>query len=88
AGASDSPADRVCVFLVDGMGWEILRQHPDEAPFLTSLLPGSVNGTGTPLTSGFPSTTAASLASVGTGLAPGVHGLPGYTALNPATGEL
>ncbi|MGW7517066.1 alkaline phosphatase family protein [Streptomyces sp. NPDC054796] len=88
AGLSLAPADRVCVFLVDGMGWEILRQHPDEAPFLTSLLPGSVNGTGTPLTSGFPSTTAASLASVGTGLAPGVHGLPGYTALNPATGEL
>ncbi|NGO73484.1 nucleotide pyrophosphatase/phosphodiesterase family protein [Streptomyces boncukensis] len=82
------PADRVCVFLVDGLGWEALRAHPDEAPFLTSLLPSSLSGAGEPLTAGFPSTTAASLASVGTGLPPGAHGLPGYTALNPETGEL
>jgi hypothetical protein len=82
------PADRVCVFLVDGMGWEALAAHPQEAPFLTSLLPTSLNRTGRPLTAGFPSTTASSLASVGTGLAPGEHGLPGYTVLDPATGEL
>ncbi|MGH3311082.1 MAG: alkaline phosphatase family protein [Streptomyces sp.] len=82
------PADRACVFLVDGMGWEALRAHPEEAPFLTSLLPGSLNGTGAPLTAGFPSTTATSLASVGTGLPPGLHGLPGYTALDPDTGRL
>lgn len=82
------PADRVCVFLVDGMGWEALAAHPSEAPFLTSLLPTSLGGTGRPLTAGFPSTTASSLASVGTGLAPGEHGLPGYTVLDPATGEL
>lgn len=82
------PADRVCVFLVDGMGWEILRDHAHEAPFLTSLLATSVNATGRPLTSGFPSTTATSLASVGTGLAPAAHGLPGYTALDPGSGQL
>ena len=82
------PADRVCVFLVDGMGWEALKEHPAEAPFLTSLLATSANSTGRPLTSGFPSTTAASLASVGTGLAPAAHGLPGYSALDPDTGQL
>ncbi|MBA0051994.1 alkaline phosphatase family protein [Streptomyces sp. AJS327] len=82
------PADRVCVFLVDGMGWEALAAHPAEAPFLTSLLPTSGCGTGEPITSGFPSTTAASLASVGTGLEPGRHGLAGYTALDPDTGKL
>jgi hypothetical protein len=82
------PADRVCVFLVDGMGWEALAAHPSEAPFLTSLLPTSLGGTGRPLPAGCPSTTASSLASVGTGLAPGEHGLPGYTVLDPATGEL
>jgi predicted AlkP superfamily pyrophosphatase or phosphodiesterase len=81
-----APADRVCVFLVDGMGWELLRAHPDEAPFLTSLLGSSLNGTGRPLTSGFPSTTATSLASVGTGLPPGRHGLAGYVVRDPATG--
>ncbi|MEU4204304.1 nucleotide pyrophosphatase/phosphodiesterase family protein [Streptomyces sp. NPDC026294] len=82
------PADRVCVFLVDGLGWELLRAHPDEAPFLTSLLDSSFNRTGRPITVGFPATTAASLASVGTGLPPGEHGLAGYTCLNPDTGEL
>ncbi|MFE9393115.1 alkaline phosphatase family protein [Streptomyces sp. NPDC006784] len=88
AGLRLPPADRACVFLVDGMGWEALRAHPDEAPFLTSLLAGSTAGTGEPITSGFPSTTATSLASVGTGRVPGEHGLPGYTALDPATGAL
>ncbi|MEU6281798.1 nucleotide pyrophosphatase/phosphodiesterase family protein [Streptomyces sp. NPDC047028] len=83
-----APADRVCVFLVDGLGWEQLRAHPDEAPFLNSLLGSSRGGTGRPLTAGYPATTATSLASVGTGLPPGAHGLPGYSVRNPATGEL
>jgi predicted AlkP superfamily pyrophosphatase or phosphodiesterase len=82
------PADRACVFLVDGLGWDLLRAHQAEAPFLNSLLGTSLNGTGRPLTAGFPSTTATSLASVGTGLPPGVHGLAGYTVRDPATGEL
>ncbi|MFK0297051.1 alkaline phosphatase family protein [Streptomyces sp. NPDC090442] len=83
-----APADRACVFLIDGLGWELLRAHPDEAPFLASLLDSSFNGTGRPLTAGFPATTATSLASVGTGLPPGAHGLPGYTCQDPATGAL
>ncbi|MET8955553.1 alkaline phosphatase family protein [Streptomyces sp. NPDC004129] len=81
-------ADRNCVFLIDGLGWEQLKAHPDEAPFLTSLLASSRGGTGRPLTAGYPATTATSLASVGTGLPPGAHGLPGYTVRNPETGEL
>jgi predicted AlkP superfamily pyrophosphatase or phosphodiesterase len=83
-----TPADRNCVFLIDGLGWEQIKAHPDEAPFLHSLLPTSRGGTGRPITAGFPSTTATSLASVGTGLPPGEHGLPGYTVRNPETGEL
>ncbi|MEU5427260.1 nucleotide pyrophosphatase/phosphodiesterase family protein [Streptomyces olivoreticuli] len=83
-----APADRVCVFLIDGLGWELLKAHPTEAPFLHSLLGTSMNGTGRPMTAGFPSTTATSLASVGTGLPPGAHGLPGYTVADPATGRL
>ncbi|MEV7289822.1 nucleotide pyrophosphatase/phosphodiesterase family protein [Streptomyces sp. NPDC093252] len=83
-----TPVDRACVFLIDGLGWEQLKAHPDEAPYLTSLLASSRGGTGTPLTTAYPATTATSLASVGTGLPPGAHGLPGYTVRNPATGEL
>ncbi|WP_404955691.1 alkaline phosphatase family protein [Streptomyces sp. 147326] len=83
-----TPADRNCVFLVDGMGWEQIKDHPDEAPYLTSLLGSSRGGTGRPITAGFPATTATSLASVGTGLPPARHGLPGYAVRNPATGDL
>ncbi|QDY79416.1 alkaline phosphatase family protein [Streptomyces qinzhouensis] len=82
------PADRVCVFLIDGLGWEQIRNHPEQAPYLFSLLHTSRGGTGRPITAGFPATTATSLASVGTGLAPGRHGLPGYTVRNPTTGTL
>jgi hypothetical protein len=84
------PADRVCVFLVDGMGWELLRDHPDEAPFLASLLAeaAAAGGAGGRITAGFPATTATSLASVGTGLPPGRHGLAGYTVAVPGTDHL
>ncbi|OEV04708.1 alkaline phosphatase family protein [Streptomyces oceani] len=87
-GLTLEPADRACVFLVDGLGWEALSAHPEEAPFLGSLLGDAQGATGRPLTCGFPSTTATSLASVGTGLPPGEHGLLGYAVRNPDTGEL
>ncbi len=83
-----APAERTCVFLIDGMGWELLKAHPDEAPFLTSLLGTSLGGTGRPLTAGFPATTATSLASVGTGLPPGAHGLAGYIVAVPGERQL
>jgi hypothetical protein len=83
-----APADRVCVFLIDGLGWELIKAHADEAPFLTSLLGSSRGGTGRPVTAGFPATTATSLGSVGTGLPPGTHGLLGYTVRDPGTGGL
>jgi hypothetical protein len=68
------PRTRVCLLLVDGLGWELLRAHPDRAPFLTVA-----SATAQPLTAGFPSTTTASMGSFGTGLPPGEHGLMGYT---------
>ncbi|WP_420035968.1 alkaline phosphatase family protein [Streptomyces sp. cg28] len=83
-----APVDRACVFLIDGLGWEQLKAHPDEAPFLHSLIASSRGGTGRPITAGYPATTATSLASVGTGLPPGAHGLPGYTVRDPDTGRL
>jgi Type I phosphodiesterase / nucleotide pyrophosphatase len=72
---------RACVLLVDGLGWELLRAHPEEAPFLASLA-------GRALTAGFPATTATSLGSFGTGRPPGGHGLFGYTFAIPGTGRL
>jgi hypothetical protein len=71
---------RTVLLLVDGMGWELLRRHPDVAPFLTGLA-------GRPLTAGFPSTTVTSLTSLGTGLPPGQHGLTGYTSWLEEVGD-
>jgi Type I phosphodiesterase / nucleotide pyrophosphatase len=65
-------ARKVCLLLVDGLGWESLRQHPADAPFLSSLAGGDI-------TAGFPATTGTSLATIGTGVPSGEHGLVGYT---------
>ena len=70
------PAPRVCLLLVDGLGWDLLRANKEAAPFLNSIA-------GEPLTAGFPATTAASLSSLATGLPPGEHGLIGYTMALP-----
>jgi hypothetical protein len=66
------------VLLVDGLGDVLLRARSGHAPYLRSLLPE-----GRRLSSGFPSTTATSMGSFGTGLAPGTHGLVGYEVLDP-----
>ncbi|MFI9835479.1 alkaline phosphatase family protein [Nonomuraea sp. NPDC051941] len=75
------PADRVCLFLVDGLGAELLRAHAEAAPFLSGLA-------GRTLTAGFPATTVTSLCSLGTGLTPGEHGMLGLTLAVPGTGHL
>lgn len=77
------PAPSYVVFLVDGMGAELLARHGHAAPYLSSLVEGSATGT-----AGVPSTTATSLTSLGTGLVPGAHGLVGYTARIPGTDRL
>jgi hypothetical protein len=78
-----APADRVCLLVVDGLGWELLREHPAAAPFLSELAYA-----GRPLTAGFPATTATSLASLGTGRPPGQHGVLGYQVAVPGEGRL
>lgn len=74
---------RYVVFLIDGLGYELLRAHPHEAPFLHALLDDTP-----PATVGVPSTTATSLTSLGTALAPGMHGVVGFTSRIPGTDEL
>lgn len=78
AGTPAARARRVCLLLVDGLGWAALAAHAGHAPFLAGLLPA-----GRVLTAGFPSTTVASLASLGTGRPPGEHGLVGYQVALP-----
>lgn len=75
--------DRVCVVLVDGLGLRMLQERGGHAPFLRSRLPGA-----RALTVGFPSTTATSLTTLGTGRPPGATGMLGYTVRDPASGEV
>jgi Type I phosphodiesterase / nucleotide pyrophosphatase len=76
-------ADRVCLLVVDGLGWELLWEHPAAAPFLSELAMS-----GRPLTAGFPAMTATSIASLGTGRPPGQHGVLGYRVAVPGEDRL
>lgn len=73
------PLPGVCLMVVDGLGWDLLREHPGETPFLSE----AARTSGRAITTVFPATTSASLASLGTGLPPGEHGLVGYTFAIP-----
>lgn len=80
----DLPRARsVVLVVVDGLGSIPLRAHAGHARTLAAAMAkkdvaGSV----------FPTTTAAALTSLLTGVAPGVHGLVGYQVRNPETGGL
>lgn len=82
AGESDriglglNDVDRIAILLVDGMGAELVAARADVAPLLGRRPERT-------LTAGFPSTTATSLASLGTGLPAGEHGLVGYLLAVP-----
>ena len=75
---------RVAVVLVDGMGWHLLPALAADAPLLASVLAGDM-GRLDQLTCTFPSTTPTSLASLSTGVAPGEHGIVGFTVTLPDT---
>ena len=74
-------AERIVVVLVDGLGAEQLAARSSYAPFLRAAQ--DLGG----LDAAFPSTTASSLAALGTGLPVGAHGLTGYDSFSPELGE-
>lgn len=76
-------ASAAIVVLADGLGIRLLRKAKADAPFLASHLDRMQT-----LTSGFPTTTATSMGTFGTGLPPGAHGLAGYQVLDPTSGKL
>ncbi|MGO9034210.1 alkaline phosphatase family protein [Mycobacterium sp.] len=79
-----SDVNRVAVVLVDGMGWHLLPTLAADAPLLASVLAGET-GRLDELACTFPSTTPTSLASLTTGVAPGEHGILGFTVKLPDT---
>ena len=75
------PCQQVIVCLVDGLGWNALVEHAALAPSLSAL-------SGDPIDAVFPTTTPVGLASLGTGLLPGMHGLVGAAFRYPESDEL
>jgi hypothetical protein len=73
-------ARRVMVLLIDGLGSDLLRTHADLAPTLAALA-RPVGDLSAPC----PSTTPVSLATLGTGLPPGSHGILGFVTDIPGT---
>jgi Type I phosphodiesterase / nucleotide pyrophosphatase len=61
-----------CVLLIDGLGADLLDTHAEDAPVMAALR-------GRTLQVGFPSTTVAGLAAVGTGCRSGEHGMVGLS---------
>ena len=66
------PTRRAVVVLVDGLGHTLLERRRGHAPFLRAQAPRTIA-----VPCGFPTTTATSMATFGTGQHPGTHGLLG-----------
>jgi hypothetical protein len=74
-------ASGACILLIDGLGAELLDTYADDAPVLSGMREQT-------LQVGFPSTTAAGLAAVGTGRRSGHHGMVGYSFRVPGAGVI
>ncbi|WP_261623624.1 alkaline phosphatase family protein [Nesterenkonia marinintestina] len=74
-------ADIMVVVMVDGLGDELLARRSGHARFLARSRRS--DGSSTVLDAAVPTTTANSLACLGTGRTPGEHGLVGYDVYSP-----
>ena len=70
-----------CLLLIDGLGAELLDTYAADAPVLAGLR-------GPTLQVGFPSTTAAGLAAIGTACRSGEHGMVGMSFRLPDVGVI
>lgn len=68
---------RECLILIDGMGLDAIKLYGDQFEAIHKLKLHKS------LFTNFPSTTATSLSTLGTGVLPGVHGMLGYTVRVP-----
>ena len=79
-GAGESPSGRELLFLIDGLGADVIEKYKEFIPKISMLhRHGAVQ-------TSFPSTTATSLATLMTGQMPGAHGMLGYTVQVPRSG--
>lgn len=73
----DSAENREVLILIDGMGQDAVDRYSDQFPIFDELKQVKK------LYTNFPSTTATSLSTLGTGVLPGIHGMLGYTIRVP-----
>lgn len=73
-------ASRVLLLVLDGLGWRQLWEHSSIVPTMLSL-------SAQPISTVAPTTTAAALTSISTGLPPGEHGVVGYRMAVALQGE-
>ena len=78
--AGASPMGREILFLIDGFGADALERYESFMPTIAGLTRYAS------VTTAFPSTTATNLATLTTGVLPGVHGMLGYTVQVPRSG--
>lgn len=74
-------ANRVVVVLVDGLGARLLKRFAGYAP---TLRQAGQHPSSRTLDTVFPTTTAAALTSLATGVPPSQHGIVGYDVMDPA----
>ncbi len=79
-----SDIDNVILLLCDGLGYNQWRRQGDRGFFGALSKKGNVR----PITTVFPSTTAAALTTVSTGLTPQEHGLPEWYVYMDEIGEI
>jgi hypothetical protein len=72
-----SAENREVLILIDGMGQDAVDKYGDQFPIFDELKNVRT------IYTNFPSTTATSLSTLGTGVLPGVHGMLGYTVRVP-----
>ncbi len=84
-GESFDHYDRVVLFFVDGFGWRFFERYRDDYPFLRRFVR---EGMVTKLTSQFPSTTAAHVTAIHTGLPVGQSGIYEWTYYEPLVDAL
>ncbi|MDO5671817.1 MAG: alkaline phosphatase family protein [Actinomycetaceae bacterium] len=79
-------AQRVCVALIDGMGWHMLNERLAYAPFLRQELRNQVRDLNAYTC--VPSTTASAITSITVGRGPGQTNMLGYQVRDPKTAEV
>ncbi|HVL64982.1 MAG TPA: alkaline phosphatase family protein [Actinomycetota bacterium] len=81
------PPKAIVTIVIDGGGWNTLRQHPASWPVLRRLRREGTTYVNATIGSA-PSITGALHATLGTGVYPATHGIPGNVMRSPEDGEI